>query len=102
MICRFLPAAEQELDEAVAYYERQDAGLGIRFREAVEATADRIRSGPETFPFIDEPYRYCAVSRSFPYILVYAVESEVLIVAVMHESRRPGYWKERDSNSESD
>ena len=32
----------------------------------------------------------------FPYNLLYAVESDLLVVvAVAHQKRRPGYWRSR-------
>ena len=32
----------------------------------------------------------------FPYGLLYAVEADrIIVVAVMHLHRRPGYWKDR-------
>jgi len=94
MKSRFLPSAEQELDEAIAWYEAREAGLGTRFLERVYTAVERIEEGAETFAYIDEPYRYCSV-RDFPYNVIYAIESEVLVIAVIHESRRPGYWKGR-------
>jgi hypothetical protein len=34
--------------------------------------------------------------RVFPYAILYSVEDDyVLIIAVMHLSREPGYWKDR-------
>ena len=34
--------------------------------------------------------------RVFPYSLLYTIESDfILIVAVMHGKRRPGYWRYR-------
>jgi toxin ParE1/3/4 len=36
------------------------------------------------------------VSPAFPYGVLYTIEAEfILIVAVMHCSREPGYWKRR-------
>jgi hypothetical protein len=36
----------------------------------------------------------------FPYGILYTIEAEfILIVAVMHGSRKPGYWKGRVGTS---
>lgn len=44
---RFLDIAQAELDEAVAYYDTESAGLGGQFLIEVLATLDRIGSYPE-------------------------------------------------------
>jgi hypothetical protein len=34
--------------------------------------------------------------RNFPYVVFYAVlDGEVLVVALAHTKRRPGYWRRR-------
>ena len=73
MNCRFLPAAEQEFHEAIAWYEAQEAGLGSRFLAVVRTAVERIRAGADTFAYIDEPYRYCAVPR-YPYIVIFGID----------------------------
>ena len=37
-----------------------------------------------------------ALLRRFPFSLIYAVEANaIVIVAVSHQRRRPGYWRDR-------
>jgi len=37
--------------------------------------------------------------RRFPYGVLYSVKTDaVLIIAIMHCSRRPGYWKDRQKS----
>ncbi|WP_233787150.1 hypothetical protein [Dulcicalothrix desertica] len=44
---------------------------------------------------IDEDVRRC-MTRRFPYGILYTIEQHyILILAVMHCSREPGYWKSR-------
>ena len=44
---------------------------------------------------IEEDVRRC-LTRVFPYAVLYTIEADfILIVAVMHCSREPGYWKSR-------
>ena len=47
MKVRFLSPANNELDEAVRYYDHQLPGLGFRFFQEVTAGVDRIRFMPE-------------------------------------------------------
>ena len=62
-----LEAADEELVEAAKFYERTLRG-GFRRR----------------------------LLRRFPYGILYKEEeSQIVIVAVMHLQRRPGYWRNR-------
>jgi plasmid stabilization system protein ParE len=91
----FHPEARLEYLEAAAFYEKRRAGLGAHFTIEVEATIGRILESPARWPVFEEDVRRC-LTHIFPYGILYSVEGEsILIVAVMHCSRRPGYWKER-------
>ena len=41
------PAAQEEFDEAVDWYEQQSAGVGVEFLNRVEEALDRISATPE-------------------------------------------------------
>jgi plasmid stabilization system protein ParE len=91
----FHPEALEEYKEAALYYAERDPGLGLRFIEAVEQTIQRILEAPNRWRVIDEDVRRC-LTRVFPYGVLYTIEPEfILIVAVTHCSREPGYWKRR-------
>lgn len=92
----FHPAAEDEFLAAARYYESQAQNLGTEFIEAVEATSAHLCRFPDTGrPFGSRLRRFLV--RRFPYALIYRAASErVLIVAVAHVRRRPGYWRERE------
>lgn len=83
----FLPEADEEFREAIRYYQNEAPGVGLRFFA-------EVRRG---VTFITEnPFAAVAVLNHFPYSLLYAVESElVVIVAVAHQKRRPRYWRSR-------
>jgi ParE toxin of type II toxin-antitoxin system, parDE len=92
---RFHEAADAELSEAVAYYDGKATGLGDRFLAEVKDATRYIEQYPEIAPIIDEGVRAKVLVR-FPYSLMYIVEEyELYIVAVAHQSRRPGYWADR-------
>ncbi len=94
-----LDAAEEELLAASDWYEEQQEGLGLRFRNEAERTSGRIEERPR----IGAPWTYSVVPpgvrrlrlRTFPFHLVYVEEPRLVIVAVAHMSRRPGYWRHR-------
>jgi toxin ParE1/3/4 len=91
----FHPAARVEYREAAAFYESRRAGLGAAFSLEVEATIQRILETPERWRRLEQDVRTCR-AHTFPYAILYTVEgSSILIVAVMHLRREPGYWRER-------
>lgn len=95
MTYRFHPEALGEYQEAARYYAKRDPALGLRFIEAVEDAINRILEAPERWRVLDDDVRRC-LTHVFPYGVLYTIEPEfILIVAVMHGSRQPGYWKRR-------
>jgi len=69
--------------------------LGVGFYTEVENTIHRIIENPKLFRVIEEDVRRC-LTRRFPYGILYTIEEDyVLIVVVMHCSRKPSYWKDR-------
>lgn len=94
---KFLAAAEFEADESVAWYEEKEQGVGTRFREAIEATILSIKENPYTYPIVLGSAVRRAVVQGFPFIVVYTVEHNlILILSVFHTSRNPIIWKNRN------
>ena len=92
---RFLRPAEEELLETVAFYNIRVPGLGAEFLIEVERTSALAGEHPMLGAPFDEGVRRLLVRR-FPYSLIYqATADEVLVLAVSHQSRRPGYWRSR-------
>lgn len=91
----FHPDAEAELAEAADYYEARRPGLGKIFAGEVTRTISLIRDYPDSGAPMAASRRRMLVRR-FPYTIVYRQDGDsVLIVAVAHQSRRPGYWRGR-------
>ena len=92
---KFHPEALQEYSEATRWYAEHDLKLAFRFIDAVEEVVSRVVENPLRWRVIDEDVRRC-LTRVFPYGVLYTIEVDfILIVAVMHCSREPGYWKGR-------
>ena len=91
---RNLTAAREEFAAAVLWYEQQRPGLGGEFFDAIVESTSLIQNNPESgTPSYDRRTRRVVVQR-FPYQVVYRVlADEIVIVAVAHSKRRPGYWK---------
>jgi plasmid stabilization system protein ParE len=95
MNVRILSVAQQEVEEASDYYENQREGLGHKFILAFEKTLDDIRAFPGLGVKIEENCRKRRF-RKFPYAVVFRVhKGEIVVLAVMHLRRRPGYWNDR-------
>ena len=92
---RFLPAAEAELLKEVAYYSKVRDGLGIRFEHAVESAVKNAVSNPSGGVPSPKDTR-CRLVKGFPFSVVFrASDTQILVVAVMHHRRAPGYWADR-------
>ncbi len=95
MLLKFLSEAEDELIEAIDYYNEQKVDLGFEFDDEVRNTLRRILQNPKAWPPISKRARRCRTKR-FPYGIVYQIrDNMILIVAVMHLHREPNYWKPR-------
>jgi plasmid stabilization system protein ParE len=88
--------AEKEYDDASNWYAQRSAETALHFKNAVDESVRRIAQSPESFPRISGGYRRIRVQR-FRYILVFRPRQpdEMVVVAVAHTSRRPGYWRRR-------
>ena len=95
MKVRLVSLANNELEEAIHFYEHQLPGLGFRFFQEAKASIDRIRSMPEAWPEVGERTRRCLL-KGFPYALLYVVETdEILVTAVAHLHRDPDHYRGR-------
>lgn len=88
--------AESEIEEAAAYYESRQKGLGGRLRRDFEQALWRVAVSPGLSPRFEETgYRF-HVLRRFPYVLFYEeLNDRIHILAFAHARRRPGYWLDR-------
>ena len=92
---KFLPDAEEEMFEAAKYYQSQTTGLGIDYLSEVERAITSIAQSPLTWPKVEGELRRHLVRR-FPFGILYYIEpEEIIIVAVTHLRRKPGYWEKR-------
>ncbi|HEY5913231.1 MAG TPA: type II toxin-antitoxin system RelE/ParE family toxin [Verrucomicrobiae bacterium] len=93
----FHPEALEEYNEAGFYYAQQEPGLDLRFITSVENAIDGILEDPLRYRIFEVDVRRC-LTRTFPYAILYTIEEDfILIVAVAHLSRAPGYWTHRKS-----
>jgi hypothetical protein len=98
MRVEFHPEALGEFRDAGKFYSGCQEGLGLRFYDCVESALKRITDDPTRFRIFEDDIRRCLV-HVFPYAVLYSVEPDfILVIAVMHCSRQPGYWHNRHSS----
>lgn len=97
---RILEAAAEEAIEAADWYERERAGLGAEFGQAINTALDLLED--EIVSLANMPGEAGKrdakrlVLKRFPYdIVVREFPDEIIVVAIAHHSRRPGYWRTR-------
>jgi plasmid stabilization system protein ParE len=95
MKIRWLSAAESDLAEALDYYIEESPMAAIRFNEELNEALLLINSSPYLFPIHKDELRVKFLP-SFPFSILYAIlPNEIVIEALAHQSRKPGYWRNR-------
>jgi len=97
-IIRFLAEAAKESEHALSYYLQQGGPpLGAQFLAQLEAVLDLISHHPEVGSPTSHDLRRIRLNR-FPFSVVYGVgDEELMIIAVAHHRRKPGYWSLRST-----
>ena len=92
----FHPESLHEFIEAVRYYSNISRSLANAFVAQVEHGINQILLFPETWAEIEPDIRRYLIKR-FPFAIFYTIETNdtILIHAIMHLSRKPGFWKDR-------
>jgi plasmid stabilization system protein ParE len=98
---RFHPEAEEEYLASLSWYQQRSPIAATNFETAVGVALETIQKAPQRWPIYFNNFRKY-VLRQFPFSVIYQeFSTEVVIFAVAHGSRRPGYWNERVSSAES-
>jgi hypothetical protein len=91
----FHQAAKEELLSTRDYYDDLNFGLGKLFIIEIEKTINIIKRNPLAFPIIKRNI-HKAVIMKFPYSILYIIEKDnIYLLAIMHQKRKPLYWKNR-------
>lgn len=96
---RFHEDAIAELVRETLYYRQVSKALGERFALSIEQ-ATQLAS---EFPDMGSPYKYGTrrvFPRKFPFSLIYLVRQyDIYILALAPDSKKPGYWRSRRSET---
>jgi len=93
----FHPDARSEFQEAAHWYEDRSIFAGDRFVKAVRHSIEQIMVDPSRYQKLDEGIHVFRL-KVFPYRLYYTHEEHIDVIrifAVMHEKRKPDYWRHR-------
>ena len=91
----FDPRAERDVSAAVEWYDHHHRELGDQFVEKLDALLQQIAEYPRSYRPLESDVRR-AILKQFPYAIYYQfTDAAIRVIAVLHTSRRPDYWKDR-------
>jgi len=92
---RLLREAEEELRLAAEFYEEAQPGLGRALVVEVRRATNLIATHPLAARIERGEIRIRTIAR-FPYRIYYCVRAhEIVVIAIGHHRRRPGFWLDR-------
>ena len=94
----FHPLASAEYRASLAWYAARSQRATLGFEREVERILATVAVHPLRYPEYDASCREAILTR-YPYSVIYRIESDgnILVVAIAHSSREPGYWLRRTS-----
>jgi plasmid stabilization system protein ParE len=96
MRVKFHPEARLDLKEGRAFYRHRSPLAAVAFAHHIEVGISRIREAPLRYAVGEDGAREYVLPSRFPYTIVFSVrENLIVIVAVAHHSREPGFWRHR-------
>jgi hypothetical protein len=89
------PEARLEALEARQWYSEIDEQVGKRFKIELARSEGLVQRNPDAWGRYlhgSQAFRF----KGFPFKLVYLnLEQQIIVIALVHDRRRPGYWKHR-------
>jgi plasmid stabilization system protein ParE len=92
---RFFEEAGDELEDARHWYRERSEQAETAFLRELDHAIQVVMDAPGRWPsYLAGTRRY--VFPTFPYSLIYFVETDTIhVAAIAHQQRRPGYWRNR-------
>ncbi|HOY51966.1 MAG TPA: type II toxin-antitoxin system RelE/ParE family toxin [Prolixibacteraceae bacterium] len=94
----FNPNFQEDITQAVNWYNHQHTGLGTRFFNIVKKQTAELSTSALHFSIRYDDVR-CFRVEKFPYLVHYRVNEQARIVkveALLHTSRNPELWTTRE------
>ena len=90
-----IPPADNELREAIDYYNDQLEGLGEQFYTSFIDTTNYISYAPDAWKKIGTNTRRINIKR-FPYLVLYVIDAQdIIITCIAHQHRDPSFYMDR-------
>ncbi len=87
--------AENDVEAAMDWYENKQEGLGTKYVLTIRVSLHLIAINPFAYARVHLKIRK-ANTQKFPYSLYYEInDKEVIIFAIIHNSRSDKIWKKR-------
>lgn len=89
-------AAAEEFYDIVEYYNQFGKLLSEDFIHEFEEAINYLINFPNSgYPYLHQTKRIFL--DRFPYAIVYKIynEEQIIVYAILHQKRKPGYWEER-------
>lgn len=87
--------ARIEYIESYAWYHERGSHIAEAFERELEHAMETLQEDPNRWPVYTGTWRRI-VLRRFPFGIVYGVmNNQIVVIAIMHTRRKPGYWKNR-------
>jgi len=90
-------AAEQDIENALTWFQNQRVGLELEFRSELAAAVNRLRVRPGMYQVKYKDMRVCFLKR-FPYGIHFKLnkdKAQIVLVAVFHLAENPKKWIRR-------
>jgi plasmid stabilization system protein ParE len=91
------PDALSETEAAIRWYRQRSPRAAEAFLAEIERALDAISEAPDRWPPTENDWRRFSLRR-FPFSVVYreTPEQTIMVLAIAHGRRKPGYWRKRE------
>lgn len=85
-----------DIRDAAEWYDEQLPGLGSRYKIAVKTQINNLRNDALLYTVKYDNVHYRKI-KSFPYLIHYRIQKNIVhVIAVIHTSRNPDIWPDKD------
>ena len=93
---RFHPEAQDDYQNAFLWYQARSPQVAVRLEAEIQGTLGDAAKQSGMFPELDGTHPFFLTLRRFPFSVVFRSKpGHVVVLAVAHSRRKPGYWQER-------
>jgi plasmid stabilization system protein ParE len=86
------PAALEDIDVGMKYYNSKADDLGYRFADDIEDNIESIRLAPFAFAKRYNEVR-CKLLKTFPYIILYNIQQQQIQILRIFNTYQNPYWE---------